>query len=73
MRFSGLLGRRVRRKGGLDARGAHTHAAISGTTQLTADLVLTNQPGTVFMRWERRGGPIAALLMFSGRGRNKGS
>jgi len=58
--------------------------AVPGTTQLTADLVLTNQPGTVFMRWEqgervkvasvdtaRRGEPIATLLMFSGCGRNK--
>jgi hypothetical protein len=52
--------------------------------QLTADLMLTNKPGSVFMRWEqgekvkianvgaaRRGEPIAALLMFSACSRDK--
>lgn len=47
--------------------------------QLTAELLVTNQPGTVFMRWQqgdklelsnvrsaRRGEPVAALVLFAG-------
>jgi hypothetical protein len=52
--------------------------ASSGRPQLAVDLMLTSQPGTVFMSWEqgnhvtvptvsaaRRGEPIATLLTFS--------
>lgn len=51
---------------------------------LTADLLVTNQPGTVFSRWRegqrlepssvktaRRGEPVAALVLFSGCQANK--
>jgi hypothetical protein len=58
-------------------------AFLAASTQvgkgLTADLVVTNQPGTLFMRWQkgesfelpnvktaRRGEPVAALVLFSG-------
>lgn len=59
--------------------------ATAGASRLTADLVLTNQPGTVFMSWEqgsritvpsvssaRRGEPIATLLTFADCAPNKG-
>jgi len=59
-------------------------AASADPKQLTADLLVTNQPGTVFMRWQqgekfelanvktaRRGEPIAALVLFSACGRDK--
>src|SRR5258706_5395531 len=53
-------------------------AGLLAEKKLTADLFVTNQPGTVFMRWQqgrpvelssvktaRRGEPIAALVLFS--------
>jgi hypothetical protein len=53
-------------------------AASPTAKALTADLLITNQPGTVFMRWQlgqkfelpnvttaRRGEPVAALVLFS--------
>jgi hypothetical protein len=59
-------------------------AASPNAKTLTADLLVTNQPGTVFMRWEqgqkfelsnvkmaRRGEPVAALVLFSGCRPNK--
>ena len=54
-------------------------AGSANAKPLTAELLVTNQPGTVFMRWEqgakfelanvktaRRGEPIGALVLFSG-------
>jgi hypothetical protein len=54
-------------------------AEPAAAQSLTADLLVTNKPGTVFMRWEqgakfelpnvkiaRRGEPIGALVLFSG-------
>ena len=53
-------------------------AGAPGKAAFTASLLVTNQPGTLFMRWEqgekihlanvqnaRRGEPIAALTLFS--------
>ncbi|MCM2257879.1 MAG: hypothetical protein NDJ94_19775 [Vicinamibacteria bacterium] len=55
-------------------------AAVGAASQdMTASLVVTNQPGTLFMRWQegrdlqisnvkraRRGEPLAAIVLFSG-------
>ena len=59
-------------------------AGAPTTAAFTASLLVTNQPSTLFMRWEqgekielpnvqkaRRGEPIAALLLFSGCGADR--
>jgi len=59
-------------------------AGAPSTATFAASLLVTNQPGTLFMRWEqgeklelanvekaRRGEPIAALILFSGCGPDK--
>jgi hypothetical protein len=58
-------------------------AGVPEAKQFTANLLLTNQPGTLFMRWQqgqrvdlanvqtaRRGEPIAAVVLFSACGRD---